>query len=215
MPQIFHPSMNTLSRVSIFGGVFILAGVATLAAMIVRSPYATEAGVIRSQPVPFSHAHHVGDCGIDCRYCHRTVEREAFAGMPETQLCLDCHSVLFRDSDLLAPVRESFREGKPLAWARVHDVPDYAYFHHGIHISKGIACETCHGPVNEMPLMWRNATLHMEWCLECHRDPEKYVRPKSAVLAFQWKPDASTPPASELMVMHKIDAKTNCTTCHR
>lgn len=215
MPQIFHPGMNTLSRVSIFGAVFLLAGAMGLAAVIVRSPYATEVGVIRSQPVPFSHHHHVGDIGIDCRYCHRSVETDAFAGLPATEVCMDCHSVLFRDSDLLAPVRESFASGKPLEWTRVHDVPDYAFFHHGIHVSKGIACEVCHGPVNNMPLMWRNASLHMEWCLECHRNPEKYIRPKSDVFVFDWKPGADTPSAADLMVAHKVDAKTNCSTCHR
>jgi hypothetical protein len=186
-----------------------------LAAMIVRSPYATEAGVIRSQPVPFSHQHHVSDCGIDCRYCHRTVETDAFAGLPSTDVCMDCHSVLFADSDLLAPVRESFRTGQPLKWTRVHDVPDYAFFHHGAHVSKGIACETCHGPVDRMPLMWRNATLHMEWCLECHRNPEKYVRPKSEVFAFDWQPDAETPSGKDLVVSHKIESRTNCSSCHR
>lgn len=215
MPQIFHRSMNTVSRVSIFGFVFIVVGLVLLAAFLVRSPYATEAGVIRSQPVPFSHQHHVGEAGIDCRYCHRTVETEAFAGMPSTETCLDCHSQLWADSEMLAPVRQSFRDGKPLKWTRVHDVPDYAYFHHGIHVSKGIACQTCHGRVDKMPLMWREKTLHMKWCLDCHRNPEKYVRPRDAVFEMDWKPPKETPSGVDLVKAHSINSKTNCSVCHR
>jgi hypothetical protein len=175
----------------------------------------TEAGVIRPQPVPFSHKHHVGECGIDCRYCHRTVETDASAGIPETDVCLDCHSQLWRDSPLIAPLWASRDSGKPLEWTRVHDLPDYVYFHHGVHVSKGIACETCHGRVDEMPLMWREKTLHMEWCLECHRDPASFVRPKEAEFVMGWKPSPEDPSGEELLKMHSIDSKTNCSACHR
>jgi hypothetical protein len=215
MPQIFHPSMNTFARVSIFGAVFIVAGAVLLMWVIVRSPYATEVGVIRSQPVPFSHQHHVGEIGIDCRYCHRTVETQAFAGMPETEVCLDCHSVLFRDSELLEPVRVSFQAGKPIDWTRVHDVPDYAYFHHGVHVQAGIGCETCHGRVDKMPLMWRNASLHMEWCLDCHRNPKSHIRPRSEVFTMGWEPREDAASADDLMVSHDIQNRTNCSACHR
>jgi hypothetical protein len=215
MPQIFHRSMNTISRVSIFGGVLIVASAFGIGGAVVRSPYATEAGVIRPQPVPFSHKHHVGDVGIDCRYCHRTVETDAFAGMPSTEVCLDCHSQLWRDSPMLAAVHASFDSGRPLTWTRVHDLPDFAYFHHGVHVAKGIACETCHGPVDQMPLMWREQTLHMEWCLECHREPEQFVRPRETVLTMGWKPTDTTPIGTELMQQYGIRSQTNCSVCHR
>ncbi len=215
MPQIFHPSMNTIARVSIFGVVFLLAGLVGMAAFVVRSPYITEQGVIRPQPVPFSHQHHVGDIGLDCRYCHQTVETEAFAGMPPTETCRDCHSQLWADSPMLAPVQESFRIDRPLEWTRVHDLPDYAFFHHGIHVSKGIACATCHGDVDEMPLMYRESTLHMKWCLDCHRNPEELVRPRDAVFEMQWQPDADTPDGIDLVKVHSIESQTNCSICHR
>lgn len=215
MPQIFHPSMNTFARVSIFGAVFLLAGAIVLASLLVRSPYATEAGVIRSQPIPFSHQHHVGEAGIDCRYCHRTVETQAFAGMPSTDTCLDCHSQLWADSPLLGPLRKSREQGVPLKWTRVHDLPDFVYFHHGIHVSKGVACETCHGPVDRMPLMWREKTLHMTWCLDCHRHPDASIRPRDAVFKFNWKPGDSTPSARELARAHGVHSRTNCSICHR
>ncbi|REJ88179.1 MAG: cytochrome C [Planctomycetota bacterium] len=215
MPQIFHPSMNTISRVSIFGAVFFVMAAVGVGAAIVRSPYATEVGVVRVQPVPFSHQHHVGDVGIDCRYCHRSVETEAFAGLPSTDVCMDCHSVLWADSPMLEPVRESYRTGEPLAWNRVHDLPDYAYFNHAIHVRQGVACETCHGRVDEMPLMYREETLHMQWCLECHRNPEVFLRPSEDVFAFDWEPDESTPTGEELAALHGIESKTDCSTCHR
>lgn len=153
MPQIFHPSMNTVARVSIFGAVFILVAVVGLIWVVVRSPYVTEAGVVREQPVPFSHKHHVGDVGLDCRYCHTSVENSSFAGIPPTETCLDCHSQLFADSAMLAPVRQSYRDNTPLRWTRVHDLPDFVYFDHSFHLQKGIGCVTCHGHVEEMPLM--------------------------------------------------------------
>ena len=181
MPQIFHPSMNTISRVSIFGAVFILAGLILLAGVIVRSSYVTGADVIRVQPVEFSHQHHVSDCGIDCRYCHTSVEDSHFAGIPATEICMNCHAHLWRDAPILEPVRASFRANEPLKWTRVHDVPDFCYFNHSIHVAKGIGCIECHGKVDEMPLMWQEATLHMEWCLDCHRQPEKRVRPREFV----------------------------------
>jgi Cytochrome c7 and related cytochrome c/Class III cytochrome C family len=215
MPQIFHPSMNTISRVSIFGAVFILLAAGGVLTAVVRSPFVTEAGVVREQPVPFSHAHHVGDVGIDCRYCHQTVETEAFAGIPSTEVCMDCHSQLWNESPMLEPVRESYRTGQPLKWTRVHDLPDFAYFNHAIHVKQGVGCETCHGEVDEMPLMYRKETLYMQWCLNCHRHPEEYVRPPEAVFTMHWEPDAATPSGEELVAIHSIESKTNCSTCHR
>src|SRR6187551_2555238 len=136
MPQVFHRSTNTLSRLSIFGVVFFIGGLLWLVAQINRSSYVTETDVVREQPVPFSHEHHVGGLGIDCRYCHTTVETSPFAGLPATEVCMSCHSQIWKDSPMLEPVRESFRIGKPLRWTRVHDVPDFVYFDHSIHIAK-------------------------------------------------------------------------------
>jgi hypothetical protein len=211
--------MNTISRATIFGAVFILALAVWLAAAIVRSPYATNAGVIKEQPVPFSHEHHVAECGIDCRYCHDSVERSSFAGIPPTETCMNCHSQLWADSPLLAPVRESYRTGTPIAWNRVHDLPDYAYFDHSIHIAKGVACNTCHGDVDRMPLMWREATLHMEWCLQCHWEPQKFVGPRELVFATDSGPRpiaATTASADENWALkYHVQSKTDCTVCHR
>jgi hypothetical protein len=216
MAQIFHPSMNTISRVSIFGAVFIIAAALLIAGVVARSPYATEAGVVRHQPVEFSHQHHVKDCGIDCRYCHTSVESSSFAGYPATEVCMHCHSYLFADSPALAPVRESFRTGQPLAWTRVHDLPDFAYFDHSIHVHKGIACVTCHGRVDEMPLMWREHSLHMEWCLDCHRDPSKYVRPREEVFSMTWHPPEDLESLRKrLAEEYKLEVKTSCSICHR
>lgn len=208
VPQIFHPSMNTISRVSIFGLVFFLLAAVGVAAALVRSPYFTEQGVVRVQPVPFSHQHHVGDAGIDCRYCHQTVEDNAFAGMPSTELCMDCHSQLWRESLVLEPVRQSFETGEPLHWVRVHDLSDFAFFHHGAHIQKGIDCAVCHGEVDKMPLMYREETLHMEWCLECHRNPDEY-------LAGKQMPTLPELPIGKEVPEYHRQAKTNCSHCHR
>ena len=214
MPQIFHPSMNTVSKVSIFGAVFFLAIAVWIGYTVVRSPYITEAGVIREQPVPFSHAHHVGQVGIDCRYCHTTVETTHSAGMPPTETCMNCHSQLWKDAPLLEPVRESYRTGEPIHWTRVHDLPDFAYFDHSIHVSKGVGCSTCHGQVDKMPLMWRENSLQMQWCLDCHRKPAPNIRPRDQVLNMDWKPGEQTPEQAKWDKEH-VHSKTNCSVCHR
>lgn len=213
MPQVFHPSTNTISRVSVFGAVGLVAGAVGVGVMTVRSPYATGVGVIRSQPIPFSHQHHVGEAGIDCRYCHRGVEREASAGLPSTEICLGCHSQLWADSEMLQPVQASWEGNTPIGWVRVHDVPDFVYFHHGTHVVHGVACEACHGRVDRMPLTWRSATLHMEWCLECHRNPEQHLRPANAVLAMGWKRSDHPPP--DTAATSQVHARTDCSACHR
>ena len=158
MAQIFHPSTNTLSRLSIFGAVFVLAALLWLFAAIERSPYLTQADVVRQQPVPFSHKHHVSGLGIDCRYCHTSVEESAFAGIPSTKTCMTCHSQIWAESPMLEPVRDSFRTDRSIPWTSVNDLPDFVYFDHSIHVHKGIGCVTCHGRVDQMPLMWRAAS---------------------------------------------------------
>ena len=162
----------------------MLAAVVWAGNQWLRSPYATQVDVVRDQPVPFSHDHHTSGLGIDCRYCHATAETAAFAGMPTTETCMGCHSQIWRDSPLLAPVRESWRTGQPLAWTRVYDLPDFVYFNHSIHIAKGIGCESCHGRVDKMPLMRKATTLHMEWCLDCHEHPERNVRERADLFVF-------------------------------
>jgi formamidopyrimidine-DNA glycosylase len=216
MAQIFHRSTNTISRVSLFGGVaLILVVVATLAA-INRSSYLTEVGVARSQPVQFSHKHHVSDDGIDCRYCHTSVEESSFAGIPSTKICMNCHTQIWPESPILEPVRESFRTGKSLQWTRVHNLPGFAYFDHSIHVHKGIGCVTCHGRVDQMPLMWRENTLYMEWCLECHRNPERFVRPREQVFNMDWQPPVDQITLGRKLVQeYKIESLTSCSVCHR
>src|SRR5213596_2735503 len=163
MAQIFHRSTNFIARFSVFSALF-LVGIALVAVLAVaRSPYLTRQNITREQPVQFSHKHHVGDDGIDCRYCHTSVETSAFAGIPPTKTCMNCHSVLFANAAFLEPVRASFRDNKPLHWTRVHDLPDFVYFNHSIHIKKGVGCETCHGRIDQMPLTYQENSLLMEW----------------------------------------------------
>jgi Cytochrome c7 and related cytochrome c len=216
MPQIFHPSTNTISRLTIFGGAILVVGVVAALAAINKSAYITEVGVARNQPVPFSHKHHVGDDGIDCRYCHTSVEDSSFAGIPSTKICMNCHSQIWADSPILEPVRESFRTGKSLEWTRVHNLPGFAYFDHSIHVHKGVGCVTCHGRVDQMPLMWRENTLYMEWCLECHRNPEKFVRPREQVFNMDWQPPSDQIALGQKLVrQYKIERLTSCSVCHR
>src|SRR5688500_15424206 len=187
MSQIFHPSMNTVAKASIFGAVFIIAGVAWVIGGVVRSPYMTRQDQVRSQPVQFSHEHHVSGLGIDCRYCHTSVETSGFAGIPPTKTCMTCHSQIWTNAQLLQPVRDSWNNDKPLEWTRVHDLPDYVYFDHSIHVAKGIGCSSCHGRVDQMPLTFQAASLQMEWCLACHREPEKHIRPKDQIFNMKYE----------------------------
>jgi hypothetical protein len=216
MAQIFHPSMNTISRVSILGGIVIVAGLAAVTALVVRSPYFTGVGVARQQPVPFSHAHHVGDLGFDCRYCHTAVEETAVAGIPPSKTCMNCHSQIWADSPMLEMVRTSFAEGDPIEWVRVHDLPDFAYFDHSVHVAKGVGCVSCHGRVDQMPLMWKVNTLHMGWCLDCHREPETHLRPRDRIFDMAWQSDVDQRVlGAELAGEYDVQALTDCSTCHR
>ena len=212
MPQIFHRSFNVISRVTIFGFLLFLALISWMVYVWMRSSYATNVGIVRDQPVPFSHQHHVDQLGIDCRYCHANADRSSFAGMPATKVCMNCHQQIWVGSPALEPVRESFRTGQSIPWQRVHRLADFAYFNHSVHVNKGFGCSTCHGPVNEMPLMYQHSSLLMEWCLDCHRQPEKYVRPRSEVYNMDWKPDGK---GGELADKYQLRKLLDCTTCHR
>ena len=200
--------------------VVVLGGLAFLSyTQIARSSYLTGRYLEKQQPVQFSHKHHVGDDGIDCRYCHQTVETTATAGMPATQTCMNCHSQLWADSPYLEPVRASFRENKPIQWERVHDLPEYVYFNHSIHVAKGVGCSTCHGQIDTMPAVYQENTLQMEWCLACHREPEKFIRPKKEIFNMQWSDgDIDAAERAQLKADYHIRSKemmTSCSVCHR
>jgi len=219
MTQIFHRSTNFLARVTIFGAVFFIAALLWLISGYNRSTYNTQANVPREQPVQFSHKHHVGDEGIDCRYCHTSVENAAFAGIPPTKTCMNCHSQIFANSPYLEPVRESWRTDRPIKWTRVHDLPDFVYFNHSIHVKKGVGCATCHGRIDQMPLTYQAESLQMEWCLACHREPERFVRPRERVFDMEWQhPSNQIEEGRKLVQEFKIRAPnvlTSCNTCHR
>jgi hypothetical protein len=216
MAQIFHRSANTIAKVSIFGAVFFIAGLLGLFDKVNRSSWMTQARVARAQPIQFSHERHVAGNGIDCRYCHTSVEDSSFAGIPPTKTCMNCHSQIFSTSAFLEPVRESFRSGRSIQWTRVHDLPDFVYFDHSIHIYKGVGCTTCHGPVDRMPLMYQEQSLQMDWCVDCHREPERFVRPREAVFRVDYEPPANQRELGErLVAQYQIQKLTSCSTCHR
>jgi len=219
MAQIFRKSANNIARISMLM-VVVLGGCAFFAyTQIARSSYLTGRYLERQQPVQFSHKHHVGDDGIDCRYCHQTVETTASAGMPSTQTCMNCHSQLWADSPYLEPVRASFRDNKPIEWQRVHDLPEFVYFNHSIHVAKGVGCSTCHGQIDNMPAVYQENTLQMEWCINCHRNPQQFIRPKAEIYNMQWSDgDIDTTQRDKLKTDYKIRSRemmTSCSTCHR
>ena len=178
--------MNTVAKGSILGGVIMLGLVGFIIGGVVRSPYITLEDVPRAQPVPFSHEHHVSGLGLDCRYCHTGVEDSSFAGVPATKICMTCHSQVWTNAPILEPVRESWRTNTPIRWTRVHELPDFVHFNHSIHIAKGIGCTSCHGQVDQMPLMWKNASLEMSWCIACHKNPEANIRPRDQVFNMKY-----------------------------
>lgn len=216
MAQLFKPFANSLSRVSLVGGVLLVGGLGALLYAVNESPYVSNVHVPHDQPVPFSHKHHVAGLGLDCRYCHSTVETAAFAGIPPTETCMSCHSQIWTNADMLEPVRASWRTGESLQWRRVHDLPGFVYFNHSIHVNKGIGCESCHGRVDQMPLMEQVNTLYMEWCLECHRNPEKKIRPKDQVFTMGYQyPANQEEVGAKLVAEYKVQKLTDCWICHR
>ena len=236
MAQIFHSSANTLARASILGVVLLLSAVGAALMEFQRSPYVTAQHIAPEQPIPFSHQHHVAGVGLDCRYCHTSVEDSSFAGIPPTKTCMNCHAQIWTSAAMLEPIRYSFSSGQSLKWVRVHDLPDFVYFNHSIHIAKGVGCYSCHGQVDEMPLMYEENTLQMEWCLNCHREPEKFLRPKDQVFSMKYQQPTEASPV-EVMIGGEKKTFTNqlalgsalrneyhlrtsqditsCSTCHR
>jgi hypothetical protein len=219
MSQVFHRSTNYWSRASIIGLLVFIGFVAWAVVAVSWSGYVTGQGVTVDQPVQFSHAHHVGSMGIDCRYCHTTVEESSFANIPPTKTCMNCHSQIWTSAPILEPVRASFRDNRPLEWQRVHDLPDFVYFNHSIHVNKGVGCATCHGRVDKMPLMYQDAPLTMTWCLNCHRNPANYVRPRDQVYNMAWERPADDPDLGKRLVeeykIGSVEQLTSCSTCHR
>ncbi len=218
MSQIFHPSANVFAKLSIVGGVVLVALLGLGGWYFIMSPYSTMVGVPRQQPVPFSHKHHVDEIGLQCLYCHTSVDEAAFAGIPPVKTCMTCHSQLFKDSPILEPVRTSYKTGVPLEWIRVNTLADYVYFDHSIHVAKGVGCSTCHGQVDQMVLTAKGESLYMSWCLDCHRAPEKYIRPKSEVYNMDWQPPADQlAQGGKLVAEYDIHVQqlTDCSICHR
>ncbi len=216
MASLFRPKHNTLARLSLL----LIAGgaVGTIGGILVywRTPLARGMEDPIEQPIQFDHRHHTRDEGIDCRFCHTTVETSPHAGIPETELCMRCHSQIWNASPMLEPVRRSFIENKPIVWRKVNDVPDFVYFNHSIHVAKGVGCVTCHGRVDEMAAVQKAEPMTMSWCLNCHRDPTPYLRPVEEVTNMEWKPEGDPKQVgAQLAEAKQVHSRTSCTTCHR
>ena len=218
MAQVFPRSANWASKASILAALLIVASILGVVLNVNRIDYVSMVDVAIDQPVHFSHKHHVTGMGIDCRYCHTTVEVSAFAGVPPTETCMTCHSQIWTEAPILEPVRASFRDNKPIEWNRVHDLPDFVYFNHSIHVSQGIGCQSCHGQVDQMPLMKKAHTLNMEWCLDCHRDPAQFIRPREQVFNMNYEYPANQETLGKSLVADydvQTSQLTNCSICHR
>jgi len=218
MTQIFPRWFDPLARFAIVGGMLLVPATAIAIGIFYRSSYVTAEHAPTEQTVPFSHAHHVGQLGIDCRYCHTSVDSADFAGIPPTETCMHCHEQIWVGSAALAPVRDSWKSGTPLRWQRVHSLPGFVYFNHSIHVAKGVGCAECHGRVDRMPLTWQEKPLTMAWCLECHRDPAEHLRPRSEVSNLAWVRSEQDPPGKALAEEYRVKdsrALTSCSTCHR
>ena len=219
MSQIFPRSANATARMSLAGLAAVVLFVGWTVFTLMRSSWATGQREFVEQPVQFSHAHHVGGVGLDCRYCHTSVETSAFAGLPPTKTCMNCHSQIWTNAPILEPVRASFRNDTNLTWIRVHDLPDFVYFNHQIHVKQGVGCATCHGEIDKMPLTFQASSLLMEWCLDCHRAPENYLRPRDQVFNMAYEPPANQLELGrQLKQQYKVasvEHMTSCSICHR
>jgi len=217
MPHLFHRYADTVARSVLLAIVVVPFLAIGFAYWISASEYTTGQSLTLDQPVPFSHQHHVGGLGLDCRYCHTGVETSAVAGVPPTHTCMTCHSQLYTQAAMLAPVRQSLAEGKPIRWNRVNRLPDYVYFDHSIHIAKGVGCSSCHGDVATMPLMRQVAPLTMNWCLDCHRDPAPNLRPAASIFDPAWRAPADQKQRGANLAHQNIDNThlTDCSVCHR
>jgi hypothetical protein len=219
MGQIFPRNANLLARLSIFGGLLLVVELILITGVYFRSNYFRQINVAVEQPVAFSHQLHNGVLGVDCRYCHVSVGQSAFANIPATETCMTCHSQIAQYSPNLELVRESYETGAPIEWVKVHNVPDFVYFNHSIHVSKGVGCTTCHGQINNMPVVWQTQGYFMAWCLDCHRQPEQYLRPREEVYNPEYvQPSNQLEIGRQLVAEYGImpsDQLTNCYICHR
>jgi hypothetical protein len=214
---VLGPGSNLAMKIAV---CCLVGGIAVFLLAVWAIPlldYNTEIGFVQPQPVPFSHKHHVSGLGLDCRYCHTTVEIAASAGIPPIETCMTCHSQIWTNAAVLAPIRKAFASGTPIHWRRVNALPDYVFFNHSIHIAKGVGCTTCHGPIDTMPLTWKGQSLFMGWCLDCHRDPGPRLRPRDKVFDPDWHRGPQTPPPATLMKVNHVETRglTDCSTCHR
>jgi len=218
MAQLFSQAINSVTRLAIAGGALLAGGGAWMWTEVLSSPYVSRVGYVREQPVPLSHRTHVGELGMDCRYCHAMVETSASADLPSTKACMACHATVLAKSPVLAPVRSSYAEDRSIPWTRVHDLPDFVHFDHSIHVAKGVGCSSCHGPVGEMPRTVKGSTLHMDWCLGCHRHPEEALRLADQVFDPAWTaPRDQAARGRELAREQAIDPATleDCSLCHQ
>lgn len=216
MPPPFGPSADSILRAGIIVALLVIVGIPVFLMIWVRSPQVTGQGIPVAQPVAFDHRHHVSDDGIDCLYCHDLAVRSPVAGIPPTERCLNCHGQIWVESPELAPVWKSYLTGAPMPWRRVHQLPDFVYFDHSIHVGKGIGCETCHGRVDRMARVYQVAPLTMSWCLDCHRTPESYLRPLDRITTMGWRAEGSQKELGmELRERFGVRSMTHCTACHR
>lgn len=218
MKTVFPAWSDTAFRVALVGGVLAVTALVVGPMIYVRTPFHQKREYPLDQPVQFDHRHHVRDDGVDCLYCHSGARKTPYAGIPATEVCMGCHAQVWPDSVQLEPVRRSYFSGEPLRWERVHDLPDYVYFNHSAHVNKGIGCVSCHGRVDRMALDYQVASLAMGWCLDCHRSPERNLRPLSQVTSMTWQPPpghAGEVLARKLAAQYRVRHLDNCTTCHR
>ena len=219
MSQLFRPRANVLSRYGPLAALILLTVIIFAWVRADWSPWETREGEVIAQPVPFSHEHHVSGLGIDCRYCHSTVEESSVAGMPDTHTCMTCHSQIWTEAPVLEPVRDSYRHDRPIEWVRVYDLPDFVYFDHSIHVKKGVGCETCHGRIDRMPITYKANSLFMSWCLDCHRAPHEQIRPREFVFAFGYDlPHRRQQEIGRRLVEEydiRVEQLSDCSICHR
>jgi hypothetical protein len=214
---IFGPRANLFMNLSLMATAFVAVCLLLSVWIVPVMEYNTQDRFTPKQPIPFSHRHHVSGLGIDCRYCHTTVETSANAGMPSTAICMTCHSQIWTNAAMLAPDRQSLVNNTPIRWTRVYGLPDYVYFDHSIHIAKGVGCTECHGQIGEMALTWKAESLYMSWCLSCHRDPAPHLRPADQVFNVHWHRTPSIPSGKMLMAQYHIHTRnlSDCGVCHR
>lgn len=217
MAQIFRPRSNSIARASLAVVVLLICTSGWILHAVYWSPWTTLEMTPLEQPVPFSHKHHVFGLGLDCRFCHTTVQKSSFAGMPSSETCMTCHSQIWKDAPMLAQVRQSLADNTPLRWNRVNQTPDFVFFDHSVHVNHGIGCVTCHGQLDQMPMTWKSHTLYMKWCLGCHREPEKYIRPREEVFNLNWSTTNQLALGRKLVADYHVRTEqlTDCSMCHR